>query len=111
MSRFNVRAIAPPIVAEVIAPADKRPSAYSAFKGRSSSAPAVKASPVMEPEGGGGRAERRTGGGRPTKDELRKRKLDMADASIQVLMIAKPNRTKIREYIQNRILALDAEKR
>jgi hypothetical protein len=35
----------------------------------------------------------------------------MADASIQVLMIAKPNRTKIREYIQNRILALDAEKR
>jgi hypothetical protein len=110
MSRFNVRAIAPPVVAEVYVPADKKPSAYSAFKGRGVSAPPAMMA-VAEPEGGGGRAERRTGGGRPTKDELRKRKLDMADASIQVLMVAKPNRTKIREYIQNRILALDAEKR
>jgi len=109
MSRFNVRAIQAPIPEQVHVPSDKKPSAYSAFKGRSSSAPTmVSASAVAEPES---RSERRTGGGRPSKDELRRRRLDMADASIQILMVAKPNRTKIREYIQNRILALDIEKR
>lgn len=110
MSRFNVRAIQAPIPEQIHVPSDKKPSAYSAFKGRSSSAPAMvsSVSPVAESEA---RSERRTGGGRPTKDELRRRKLDMADASIQVLMVAKPNRAKIREYIQNRILALDIEKR
>jgi hypothetical protein len=109
MSRFNVRAIQAPIPEQVHVPSDKKPSAYSAFKGRSSSAPAMvsSASAVAEPES---RSERR-GGGRPTKDELRRRKLDLADASIQILMVAKPNRAKVREYIQNRILALNIEKR
>lgn len=110
MSRFNVRAIQAPIPEQVHVPSDKKPSAYSAFKGRSASAPTmVSASAVVaEPEA---RSERRTGGGRPSKDELRRRRLDMADASIQILMVAKPNRAKVREYIQNRILALDIEKR
>jgi hypothetical protein len=110
MSRFNVRAIQAPIPEQVHVPSDKKPSAYSAFKGRDTSAPAMVSSAcaMAEPESHSGR---RTGGGRPSKDELRRRKLDLADASIQILMVAKPNRAKVREYIQNRILALNIEKR
>jgi len=111
MSRFNVRAIHSPIPEPIHVPSDKKPSAYSAFKGRDTNS-AVASAPVMSSVAvSESRSERRTGGGRPTKDELRRRKLDLADASIQVLMVAKPNRAKIREYIQNRILALDIEKR
>ena len=109
MSRFNVRAVQAPIPEQAHVPSDKKPSAYSAFKGRSESAPAmIHTNTIVEPES---RSERGVRGGRPSKDELRRRKLDMADASIQILMVAKPNRAKIREYIQNRILALDIEKR
>jgi hypothetical protein len=60
----------------------------------------------MDDEEVGGRKR-----GRPSKDELRRRRLDMAHATIQVLMVAKPNRAKIREYIQNRIMELDEVKR
>jgi hypothetical protein len=64
------------------------------------------AAAAMDDEEVGGRKR-----GRPSKDELRRRRLDMSHATIQVLMVAKPNRAKIREYIQNRIVELDEEKR
>ena len=110
MSRFNVRAIHSPIPEPIHVPSDKKPSAYSAFKGRDTNS-AVASAPVMSSVAVSESRSEKRGGGRPTKDELRRRKLDLADASIQVLMVAKPNRAKIREYIQNRILALDIEKR
>jgi hypothetical protein len=49
--------------------------------------------------------------GRPTKDEARRHKLAMADASIQLLVEDKPTRNKIRDYMERRIMELDAEKR
>jgi hypothetical protein len=49
--------------------------------------------------------------GRMTKDDVRRHKMDLASAGIQVLIVSKPNRNKIREYIKNRILQLDDEKR
>lgn len=67
---------------------------------------AAAAAATMDDEEVGGRKR-----GRPSKDELRKRRLDLAHATIQVLMVTKPNRAKIREYIQNRILELDEENR
>jgi hypothetical protein len=49
--------------------------------------------------------------GRPSKEELRKKKIAQASARIAVLMESKHNKTKVAEYIANRILELDEEKR
>jgi hypothetical protein len=106
MSRFNIRPIgiasaaAPPTV-----PHDKKPSAYAAMKGGSANVVITPPSSFSEP------APEKAKKGRMTKDEVRKHKMDMASAGIQVLVVSKPNRNKIREYIKNRILQLDDEKR
>lgn len=107
MSRFNVRPIgvasaptAPP------PPPDKKPSAYAAMKGSSSNVvvhPPTESFSEPAPE----KAKK----GKMTKDEVRRHKMDLASAGIQVLVVSKPNRNKIREYIKNRILQLDDEKR
>ena len=107
MSRFNIRPIgiasapaAPPV------PHDKKPSAYAAMKGGSQNVvvhPAMSSFSEPAPE--------KTKKGRMTKDDVRRHKMDLASAGIQVLVVSKPNRNKIREYIKNRILQLDDEKR
>jgi hypothetical protein len=107
MSRFNVRPIgvasaptAPP------PPSDKKPSAYAAMKGASANVVVhPPAQSFSEP------APEKAKKGRMTKDEVRRHKMDLASAGIQVLVVSKPNRNKIREYIKNRILQLDDEKR
>ena len=107
MSRFNVRPIGgagPPPPPSV--PYDKKPSAYAAMKEGSSNVVVYPSSPSSAdavPE----KAKK----GRMTKDDARKHKMDLASAGIQVLVVSKPNRNKIREYIKNRILQLDDEKR
>jgi hypothetical protein len=107
MSRFNVRPIgiastpAPPTV-----PHDKKPSAYAAMKGGSANV-VITPPPMSFSEPAPEKAKK----GRMTKDEVRKHKMDMASAGIQVLVVSKPNRNKIREYIKSRILQLDDEKR
>lgn len=95
MSRFNVREIIapPPPPPHVIH--DKKPSAYSAMK---HGGPPVH---VEEPKKKG----------RPSKEDVRKHKLSMADAGIQMLVETKPTRNRIREYFQSRIEELDEEKR
>ena len=108
MSRFNVRPIggagAPPPPPSV--PYDKKPSAYAAMKGSSEN---VVVHPSMasfsEP------AAEKPKKGRMTKDDVRRHKMDMASAGIQVLVVSKPTRNRIREYIKDRILQLDDEKR
>ena len=107
MSKFNIRPISVAVAVAPTPPSDKKPSAYSAMKhGAAPVRSESVAAAAMDDEEVGGKRR-----GRPSKDELRKRKLDMAHATIQVLMVAKPNRAKIREYIQNRIMELDEEKR
>lgn len=107
MSKFNVRPISVAVAVAPAPPSDKKPSAYSAMKHGAAPMRSVSAAAAaMDDEEVGGRKR-----GRPSKDELRKRRLDLAHATIQVLMVAKPNRAKIREYIQNRILELDEENR
>jgi hypothetical protein len=49
--------------------------------------------------------------GKPTKDDLRRQKMELADAAIVALVSNKPTRAKIREYIEGRIATLNAEKR
>lgn len=105
MSRFNVRAIGtagPPPPPSV--PYDKKPSAYAAMKDGASNT-------VVYPSHTAEAAPEKIKRGRMTKDDARKHKMDMASAGIQVLVVSKPNRNKIREYIKNRILQLDDEKR
>jgi hypothetical protein len=102
MSRFNVRlcgsAAAPP--PSIIT--DKKPSAYSAMK-YGTSAPPV--SEFVSEEAS------KSKGGRPSKDDLRKRKLAMASGQISTLVLSNPTRAKIREYMESRIAQLDEEKR
>ena len=104
MSRFNVRAISetPPPPIPVIR--DKKPSAYNAMKhGGAGAAPTPSPSTgnvVVEPKKG-----------KPTKDDLRRQKMELADAAIVALVSNKPTRAKIREYIEGRIATLNAEKR
>jgi len=105
MSRFNVRPIGGAGAAPPAAPPihDKKPSAYAAMKGSGSASVASMAIP----EGPSGSK----GSGRMTKDDLRRHKMDLADARIQVLVTMKPTRAKIREYIESRIMELDEQKR
>lgn len=104
MSRFNVRPIgAASAPAPPPPPHDKKPSAYAAMKG---SGAASVASMAMPDSPGESKPK-----GRTTKDDIRRHKMDLADARIQVLVTMKPTRAKIREYIQSRIMELDDEKR
>lgn len=105
MSRFNVRAIsetAPPPPPPI---QNKQPSAYAAMskKGGAGSAPVISPSTgnvVVEPKKG-----------KPTKDDIRRQKMDLADAAVVALVSNKPTRAKIREYFEGRIATLNAEKR
>ena len=108
MDRFNVRPINVVVQPPASVPTNKVPSAYSAMKhGTAHKASVSSAISVPSTEHSSSGAKK----GRPSKDELRRHKLDLADAGIQVLLVSKPNKAKIREYIQNRILQLDEEKR
>lgn len=104
MSRFNVRPIggagAPP---PPLPPPDKKPSAYAAMKGSGSASVASMAMPDSPGES--------KPKGRMTKDDIRRHKMDLADARIQVLVTMKPTRAKIRDYIESRIMQLDDEKK
>lgn len=103
MSRFNVRpTFAPPAIPPSV-PHDKRPSAYDAMKGRASNVVVMAEAPHVE--------DPKRGKGRPSKEEVRKRKLALASASIASLVSSKPTKAKIQEYMENRIMELDEEKR
>jgi phage terminase large subunit-like protein len=72
-------------------------------KGGAGSAPSISPSTgnvVIEPKKG-----------RPTKDDIRRQKMDLADAAIVALVSNKPTKAKIREYFEGRIAHLNAEKR
>ena len=49
--------------------------------------------------------------GRPTKDDIRRQKMDQASAAIVALLNNKPTKNKVREYITGRIAQLNEEKR
>jgi len=49
--------------------------------------------------------------GRPTKDDIRRQKMDQASAAIVALLSNKPTKNKVREYITGRIAQLNEEKR
>jgi len=49
--------------------------------------------------------------GRPTKDDIRRQKMDLADAAIVALVSNKPTKAKIRDYFAGRIAHLNVEKR
>jgi hypothetical protein len=103
MSRFNVRPISTPPPPPVIIPQGKQPSAYSAMK-HGSSAPVNKVIyEDSEPE-----PKKK---GRPSKEEIRKRKMAQASARIAMLIDSKHNKSKVSEYISNRILELEEEKK
>lgn len=81
----------------------KQPSAYAAMKNGTghdviSHVPPAAPEPVKKK-------------GRPSKDEIRRHKLSMADDGVQLLVEDKPTRNKIRDYIEHRILELDEDKR
>ena len=107
MSRFNVRAISEPSPVALPPPIqNKQPSAYAAMnkKGGAGAAPMISPSTgtvVVEPKKGG----------RLTKDDVRRQKMDLADAAVVALVSNKPTRNKIREYMTGRIAILNAEKR
>jgi len=106
MSRFNVRAItetAAPLPALI---QNKQPSAYGAMRKRAGGAgsppPMASGNVVVDSSAKKGRL---------TKDDIRRQKMDMADAAIVALVSNKPTRAKIREYMTGRIAMLNAEKR
>ena len=82
---------------------DKKPSAYSAMRhggaGRA---------PVISPASGMEEAVKK---GRPTKDDVRRQKMNQASAAIVALLSDKPTRNKVRLYMEQRIAALNEEKR
>ena len=49
--------------------------------------------------------------GRPTKDDIRRQKMDQASAAIVALLSNKPTKNKVREYMTGRIAQLNEEKR
>lgn len=100
MRRFNVRPIAapsapppPPMIS------GKLPSAYSKSMASSGSTitHVMEAAPAKK--------------GRPSKDEARRHKMDMASEAIAALCSDKPTRNKVRKYFESRVLELDEEKR
>ena len=111
MSRFNCRPIArpgPPPMPFV--PADKKPSAYAALKGREDKKSVELASMISHVSSFADEPEARKRG-RPSKDELRKKKMALASASIAMLVNDKPTKKKIQEYVERRIAELNEEKR
>ena len=105
MSRFNIRAITEATPAPLPPPIqNKQPSAYAAMnkKGGAGAVPTISPSGnvVIEPKKG-----------RPTKDDIRRQKMDLADAAIVALVSNKPTKAKIREYFEKRIALLNEEKR
>lgn len=107
MSRFNVRPISEPVAAPIYVPKDKQPSAYDAMKHRSG-----KAAPFVSSVSPAGNVlVEPVKKGRPTKDDLRRQKMDMASAAIALLVESKPTKAKIREYMAARIVQLNLEKR
>jgi hypothetical protein len=114
MSRFNLRPITVIPALQIQAPADKKPSAYAAMRGRQTNevitpmpSSSVAAATAAISESASEKPKR----GRMTKDEVRRHKMDLASAGIQILVVSKPNKNKIREFMKNRILQLDDEKR
>ena len=109
MKRFNVRLTAPPMAPPPSIPMDKKPSAYAAFASRGriehvgTPIASTTIAPVEEKEKGKG--------GRPSKEELRLRKLAAASASIAALVSDKPSRKKVLAHMERRIAELDAEKK
>ena len=107
MSRFNVRAVAPPTIPLQPMIANKAPNAYAAMKhGTALPPPSIMGSTITHI--GDGPEKKK---GRPSKEEIRKRKLATASAGIAALMASKHTRAKVRDYFENRIMALDEEKR
>jgi hypothetical protein len=105
MSRFNIRPIGlPKVVAEAI-PADKKPSAYNAMK-HGTAAPVMSITPAAVEE-----AKEAKKKGRPSKDELRKRKMELASGAIASLLSSTPKKSDVRDYMQHRIEQLNEEKR
>lgn len=106
MSRFNVRAITEAAPPPPPAPIQgKQPSAYGAMMKRSGGAGHA---PTVSPTSGMVEAPKK---GRPTKDDIRRQKMDMASAAIVALLSNKPTKNRVREYMTGRIAQLNEEKR
>ena len=83
----------------------KQPSAYGAMMKRTGGAGHA---PVSSAASGTAEAVKK---GRPTKDDIRRQKMDMASAAIVALLSNKPTKNKVREYMTGRIAQLNEEKR
>lgn len=84
---------------------NKQPSAYGAMMKRTGGAGHA---PVSSPPPGTAEAVKK---GRPTKDDIRRQKMDQASAAIVALLSNKPTKNKVREYMTGRIAQLNEEKR
>jgi len=82
---------------------DKKPSAYAAMRDGSTIS---HVDTLISKE----HVEEKRGKGRPSKEEMRRKKLALASASISVLVNSKPTKAKIEEYMRNRMDELDLEK-
>jgi hypothetical protein len=86
--------------------ANKAPNAYAAMKhGTGAPPPSVIGTSITHV------SEEPAKKGRPSKDEIRKRKMAAASAGIAALLASKHTRAKVRDYFESRIMALDEEKR
>lgn len=102
MRRFNVRPISaptPPPLPPMIS--GKLPSAYSRAAHH-----AVAGDIISHVEDESSKKK-----GRPSKEEARRHKMDMASEAIAALCSDKPTRNKVRKYFESRITELDDEKR
>ena len=79
----------------------KLPSAFAKYESSSSSAAATPVIETKEP----------VKKGRPSKEEMRRHKMDMASEAIAALCSDKPTRAAVRTYMESRIKELDEEKR
>ena len=99
MSRFNVRPITPAAPPMVPLIPNRKPSAYTAMK-LGATAPALNTISEDVPKKGV----------RQTKEEMRKHKMSLATAKVAMLVESKPTKAKIRDFMESRMLELDAEK-
>ena len=104
MSRFNLRPISAPVAIPPPVIQDKKPSAYAAMNAHKQGDVISHVSLVAEPIV----AKKR---GRPSKQEVKKKRLEMASQAIGMLIVSKPTKGKVCDYMAQRVMELDEEKK